>query len=363
MKALYKNLVFSAAGALLCLFFAVPASAQRPSSGGGGGGGGSHPSGGGGGSSVSSSRPSGGGGVSSPRPSGGGASFNRSPSGSPGIAHSSVGVSRPSGSVGMRGVTANPQRPTYVYHQGAIVRNNPSPVIVGSRTGSVARPGNFGYPERVGVASTTAYRSAPKIGYGHAPGGYWGSHGYYHLNHGYYQSYYCRHLGYHCDALPYGYYPFFWADLQYYYYGGLFYSYDNDQYTVVEPPVGAEVTSICDDAQSIVINGEQYYECSGVYYQKVTKDDGSVVFVVAGKDGVLNTDQQIQQDDQPQGPQLGDIVTKLPSDCRKIKVNGEVLYVSPDGVYYQELIDANGNKTYKIVGLPSDEGQPDQGTD
>ncbi len=85
------------------------------------------------------------------------------------------------------------------------------------------------------------------------------------------------------------------------------------------------------------------------------------MYVVAGKDGVLNTDQQVQ--DEPQGPQIGDIVLKLPDNCRKIKVNGEVLYVSPDGVYYQEIIDANGNKTYKIVGLPSDETTPDQGTD
>jgi hypothetical protein len=350
MKTLYKNLVKSAAGAGMCLFLAFPALAQHTSSSGGGGGGSHSSGGGGGGGSVSSARSSGGG--------GGSVGVSHSSGGS-GVARSSGGGgSRPSGSVGVRGVTSTSQRPTYVYRQGAIVRNN-APVTV-ARTGVVAR-GNNGYPARVGVASSVAYRSAPKIGYGHAPVGYWGTHGYYHLNHGNYGTYYCNHLGYHCAVLPYGYYPFFWADLQYFYNDGLFYTYDNNEYTVVEPPVGAEVTSICDNAESIVINGQQYYECNGVYYQKVTKDDGTVVFVVAGKDGVLNTDQQIQ-DDQPQGPQIGDIVTKLPSDCRRIKVNGEVLYVSPDGVYYQEIIDANGNKTYKIVGLPTDENQPDQGT-
>jgi hypothetical protein len=56
---------------------------------------------------------------------------------------------------------------------------------------------------------------------------------------------------------------------------------------------------------------------------------------------------------------MGDIVTQLPPDCRKIKVNGDKLWVSPDGVYYKEQADANGNKSYKVVGLPSDE-QPDQ---
>jgi hypothetical protein len=354
MKALYKNLIKSAAGASMCLFLALPAIAQRtPSSGGSSGGSGStsHSSGssGGGGGSVAVSHSSGGSSVGVSRSSGGG-----------GVAHSSSGGARYSGSTGVRGVTSGSQRPTYAYRQGALIRNNPG--TIASRTGVAAR-GNYGYAERVGVASTVAYRSGPKIGFGHArTGGYWGTHGYYHFNHGNYQTYYYNHIGFRCRRLAYGFYPFYWADLQYFYCDGLFYNYDNDEYTVVEPPVGAEVATICEDAQSIVINGQQYYECTGVYYQKVTKDDGSVVYVVAGKDGVLNTDQQIQ-DDQPQGPQLGDIVTKLPSDCRKIKVNNEVLYVSPDGVYYQEIIDSNGNKTYKIVGLPADEATPDQGTD
>ena len=142
--------------------------------------------------------------------------------------------------------------------------------------------------------------------------------------------------------------------IQYFLCDGLFYTYDNSEYTVVDPPIGAEITTLPEKAQSIVINGQQYYECNGVYYQPVTKDDGTVVYMVAGKDGELNTGSTVQ-DDQPTGPQLGDIVTQLPPDCRKIKVNGEKLYISPDGVYYQELVDANGNKTYKVVGLPADD--------
>jgi len=136
--------------------------------------------------------------------------------------------------------------------------------------------------------------------------------------------------------LPYGYYPFFWGDYQYFYSEGLYYQYDNNEYTVVEPPIGAEIATLPDKAQSIVINGVQYYELNGVYYMPVTKDDGSVVYEVVGKDGELNTtDQTTVQDQQPQGPQMGDIVTQLPPDCKKIKVNGSKLWVSPDGVYYQ----------------------------
>jgi hypothetical protein len=339
MKTLYKKLLCAASGTLLCLSLAVPASAQRThSGGGGGGGGGSHPSGGGGGgSSVSSARPSGGGGsVGVSRP-----------------AVSGSNVSRPSAGGVSRGVSAPARTNGNVNRPGVGVRGN---VGYTPRTGIVSR-GNYGFAPRSGVVpgnsfAARSYRTAPRVGYGN--GSFWGTHGYYHYNHGYYNTYYGANLGYRCRILPYGYYPFYWGDYQYYFCNGLFYTYDNEEYTVVEPPVGAEVTTLPENAQSIVINGEQYYESNGVYYQAVTKDDGTVVYMVAGKDGVLNTDASVQ-DDQPRGPQMGDIVTQLPQDCRKIKVSGQKLWVSPDGVYYQEQVDANGLKTYKVVGLPSDE--------
>jgi len=346
MKTTYKNLLNIALGALVCAFLAVPASAQhRPStsSGGGGGGGGS--------SSGSSSRPSV---SSSPAPS-----FSR-----PSQSSSNVGVSRPSSTVAPRGSGQSQQsygRPGSSQRVGVAPRgnygysNNQRPATTGAR-------GNYGYAPRTYDAThrpaTGYYRNSPPIVAGR--GGYWGNHYYYHYNRGYYNSYYRPRLGFAIGVLPYGYYPFYYGDYQYYYSDGLFYQYDNNEYTVVEPPVGAEVKELPEKAQSIVINGQQYYELNGVYYEPVTKDDGTVVYQVAGKDGELNTANGSQiQDDQPQGPQMGDIVTQLPPDCRKIKVNGDKLFVSPDGVYYKEQADANGNKTYKVVGLPSDE-QPEQ---
>ena len=349
MKMTYKNLLYPAFGAIVCLLLALPASAQRTSNGGssgssshpsgGGGGGGSRPSGGGGGGG---SRPSGDGGGS--RPAGGGtfsrpasgASYSR-PSGNPHVA-------RPSGG-------QPPAAPGYVNRQGGAIRGNYG---YAPRTGSVAQ-GNYAYAHN--VAAVNSYRTAPRIGYGD----YWGSHGYNSYNRGYYNTYYQPRIGFTCGVLPYGYYPFFWGDNQYYYSDGLFYQNDDSQYTVVEPPIGAEVTALPDNAQSIIINGAQYYELNGVYYQPVTKDDGTVVYEIVGKDGQLTTaDGGAQvQNQQPQGPQMGDVVTQLPDNCRKIKVNGTKLLVSPDGIYYREQTDANGNKTYKIVGLPSD--GPDQG--
>jgi hypothetical protein len=185
---------------------------------------------------------------------------------------------------------------------------------------------------------------------------------YYHYNRGYYGSYYAPRLGFSVGILPYGYYPFYYGDYQYFYSGGLFYQFDNDQYTVVEPPVGAEVTTLPSNAQSIVINGQQYYEADGVYYAPITKDDGTLSYQVAGKDGELNTADDQSVDNAPPAPQIGDVVTQLPPNCRKISVNGTKLYLSPDGIYYQAQVDQNGTKTYKIVGLPEDDdqNQPDQ---
>ena len=211
-------------------------------------------------------------------------------------------------------------------------------------TGNVV--GTRGYIGQGGRASAGAG------GRGFYPSGYWGQHHYYYYHHGYYNTYYAPRLGFSIGFLPYGYYPFYWDDLQFYYNDGLFYNYDNGQYTVVEPPVGAAVDKLPANAQSIVINGKQYYESNGVYYEEITKDDGTVVYQVAGKDGELNTNDQGADN---QAPQVGDTVTTLPEQSRKININGEKYYVTPDGYYFQEAKDPNGNKVYKVVGTPSDE--------
>ena len=225
------------------------------------------------------------------------------------------------------------------------------------------------------VQTSRAYNNTAGSYYGHNhTGGFSGgvsvhagftAHGnsYYHYNHGYYGSYYAPRLGFSIGILPYGYYPFYYGDYQYFYSGGLFYQFDNDEYTVVEPPVGAEVKTLPSDAQSIVINGQQYYEADGVYYVPITKDDGTLSYQVAGKDGELNTTDQ-SVDNTPPAPQIGDVVNQLPANCRKININGQRMYLSQDGIYYKAVVDANGNTTFQIVGLPADndQDQPDQTT-
>jgi hypothetical protein len=313
MKSLGKYLAHVSILAVMCLFMAAPAMAQRGGSGGGhsGGGGGGHAGGGGGGGHVSG----GGGGYS------GGGRASVAPSGvRPGGVRSSVaprtGVNGSRPAVGYRGTV----------RAGTTGASGVRPYVRGNNGAGVYGHGG---------------------GYGHYG---WGNHNGWFYHGGFYGSLYYPWLGFGYWYLPYGCYPFYWGDNLYYYGNGFYYQYDGGQYTVVEPPVGAEVTSLPDDAKPIMINGEQYYESKGVYYQPVKKDDGTTVYQVAGKDGELNTGQTGVA---AVTPRVGDIVPQLPADCRKVRLNGATYYISADGIYYQETADANGNKAYKIVALDS----------
>ena len=163
-------------------------------------------------------------------------------------------------------------------------------------------------------------------------------------------------VGFHIGYLPYGYYPFYYGSDLYYYYGGVFYRpYDGGGYEVTVPPVGAEVPGLPRGASSIVINGQQYYEFNGVYYQGIANDKGKTVYIIAGKDGVLNTDGSDGNVDNPPAPQVGDVVGQLPDNCRKVKLNGKKYFVSPDGIYYEEFTDSNNARAYRIASIPMDD--------
>jgi len=193
-----------------------------------------------------------------------------------------------------------------------------------------------------GVVAHSAYGGA----YGYNRGGFYRSgYGYY----GYPQ------LGFYYGFLPFGYYPFYWGDDLYYYYGGVFYSpYDGGGYQVTTPPIGAAVPSLPDGAKSIVIDGHQYFEMNGIYFKAVVNDQGKKVYVVAGRDGVLNTDDSNVTPTESAAPQVGDIVNELPDNCRKVTLNGKKYFVSPNGIYYQPYVDDNGNNGYRIASIPDD---------
>jgi hypothetical protein len=161
------------------------------------------------------------------------------------------------------------------------------------------------------------------------------------------------HLGFYLNTLPFGYYPFYWGSDLYYYSGGIFYRpYDDGGYVVTAPPVGAAVPKLPRGTKSIMIDNQQFYEFNGVYYKTVVNDKGETVYVVAGKDGVLNTD---GADDANLAPQVGDVVNQLPDNCHKVKLNGKKYFVSPDDIFYEEITNRDGSIGYRIASIPTDQ--------
>lgn len=62
-----------------------------------------------------------------------------------------------------------------------------------------------------------------------------------------------------------------------FYCAGIFYNLlegTEDEYEVIEPPVGAVVQELPEDAEEVMVDGESYYEYDGALYKKVSTDDG-----------------------------------------------------------------------------------------
>jgi Family of unknown function (DUF6515) len=179
--------------------------------------------------------------------------------------------------------------------------------------------------------------------------------GFYRAGFGYYGY---PHLGFYLGVLPFGYYPFYWGDNLFYYCGGVFYRpYDGGGYEVTTPPLGAAVPSLPEGAKSIVIDGQQFYEMNGVYYKPVVNDQGKTSYEVAGRDGVLNTDDSGAVAPDDAAPKVGDIVNELPDGCHKVSLNGKKYFVSPNDIYYQPYTDGNGNAGYRIASIPDNDDQ------
>lgn len=209
---------------------------------------------------------------------------------------------------------------------------------------------SFYYGRAFSRGGIRSYYSRPYIGFNH----YY--RGYYHNN------YYPR-IGFNLSVLPFGYYPFYYGSDLYYYSSGYYYRQYNNQYTVVEPPLGAEISQLPDGADRITIDGQDYYELNGIYYLPVQRSNGTIVYRIAGKDGELDTDQENRSmgsdnnadydDDSAYYPQIGDVIDELPENSRKITINGEKMYEAPDGVHLREQTDSSGKKVYVVVSVPS----------
>jgi hypothetical protein len=114
---------------------------------------------------------------------------------------------------------------------------------------------------------------------------------------------------------------------------------------VVDAPMGAAVPDLPNGAKVVVINDQKYYELDGTYYKEEIRDNDEIWYTVVGKNGKINTDDAIVDDE----PYIGDILDELPPDCKTVVVNGNKYFVSPDDVYYEEIVSGNDVR-YKVVG-------------
>jgi hypothetical protein len=191
-------------------------------------------------------------------------------------------------------------------------------------------------------------------------GGYYGPR-YYHYPRPYYYRpyrYYGMPVGFMVNVLPYGYLSFNTQWGPYYYYDGYFYqqyaapNVQREQYQVVDPPMGVVIPVLPSGVNTVVIDGNTYYEKNGTYYQEIMQDK-QVKYVVVGKNGQLDTG-HAQPEEQATAPDPL-ILEELPNGCRVVEINGQQLYVSPDGLYYQEVTNADNSRGYKLVGKMSAE--------
>jgi hypothetical protein len=186
-------------------------------------------------------------------------------------------------------------------------------------------------------------------GYYHSPR-YYAPHYYYAPRYHYRPYYYGPPIGFRVGVLPYGFLTFNTGWGPYYYYDGLFYrpvqdQTSSEQYQVADPPMGVVIPHLPKGAKEVEIDGNTYYEKNGTLYQEVQQDN-TTKYVVVGKNGQLDG---AEDDAQPQDQ----VYAQLPDGSRGVEINGQQLYVSPDGMYYQEITNPDNSRGYKIVGKMS----------
>ena len=178
-------------------------------------------------------------------------------------------------------------------------------------------------------------------------------------------------FGFRINILPFGYSPFFIGNNPFYYYQGIYYRpYNNGGYEVVAPPLNAVVKHLPSGAKVTVINGEKYYELGGTFYQEETSSKNKLQYRVVGTNGVINTvDENENESSINDVPTINDAppinnnlkpeseklvqsqkISQLPANSKTVIINKQKLYLAPNGIYYQESVDANNNVSYQSVG-------------
>ncbi len=177
-------------------------------------------------------------------------------------------------------------------------------------------------------------------------------------------------IGIHINILPPGYYRFNWRNNPYYYYNGVFYNQYNNYYEVVQPPLGAKLPTLPAGAKEQLINGQRYYEFDGTFYAEEYNVNNEVLYTVVGVHGVLDNAlvQQLPNNENiVPAPSVNEpyvetpapvntVIQTLPANCKVVEENGQKYYLSPQNIYYQEIIAADGTVSYQVANISTSPG-------
>ena len=208
----------------------------------------------------------------------------------------------------------------------------------------------------------------------------------YGLNYNYYPAYQYRSFyqspysyshfgpsfGFRINILPFGYSPFYIGNDPFYYYQGIYYRpYINGGYEVTAPPLGAVIKHLPTGFKVTILNGQKYFELGGTFYEEEISAKNKLQYRVVGINGVINTEDQAVErnldtsdgkanvnDYTPSANATTDVqinqdgkkIDQLPANSKVVIINKQKLYLTPNGVYYQEIIDADNKLSYENVG-------------
>ncbi len=113
----------------------------------------------------------------------------------------------------------------------------------------------------------------------------------------------------------------------YYYANGAYYRQNAGYYQVSYPPFGLRVNVLPRDYYPVVGSGNPYYYSNGIFYRQSER----------------NRDYEVIQ------APIGAEVPSLPSDTKTMVIDGEKFY-SFNGSYFKDVVKANGELWYKVVG-------------
>jgi hypothetical protein len=132
------------------------------------------------------------------------------------------------------------------------------------------------------------------------------------------------------QTLPDGYSSTIFGGRNFYHYGGRYYGYSGNMYSMVAAPIGIQMRLLPAGHRRIFIGGAPHFYYAGVYYREIGENQYEVV-----------------------KPTIGTIVPELPDEnVEEVMLDGQVLY-EYDNILYKSVVTKTGVQ-YEVVGKLGD---------